>query len=462
MKKKLLTILLAVVLVVSMIPHGVSAAESVTADEKTEINRLISQLNRLDHSEFYVTEGYSTYLISYSKGEQSLHLMMSYNDGSKFTVMRTQYDPWNPDQMIHVDYAVTIGRFGVDLVADTNITKKDYPSDENSISFTVNSSSAKLSEYDKENYKKLAATGFRLMISKLQLELVKAYKIDLKYCGFRSIKALLPLAKNEKQNTTKGTWKKDKKGWWYSYSNGKYAKNTWVKISGKWYYFNTSGYMVCGWKKIGGKWYFFGTNGTMRTAWQKIGGKWYYFGKDGMMRKNWQKISGKWYFLGSNGIMRTKWQKVNKKWYYFGTSGEMSNGWKSIGGKRYFFDDGAMVTGKKTINGVSYSFKGDGVLISSDVPTGMKNALRSANDYLKYTAFSRSKLIDQLEYEGFTTAEATYAVDICGADWNEQAAKKAQDYLDYKAFSRSELIGQLEYEGFTSEQALYGVSAVGY
>ena len=93
---------------------------------------------------------------------------------------------------------------------------------------------------------------------------------------------------------------------------------------------------------------------------------------------------------------------------------------------------------------------------------GEKNALRKAHDYLNYSAFSYTGLIGQLEYEGFTTEEATYAVDNCGADWNEQAAKKAEDYLDYSSFSRSGLIDQLKYEGFTSEQAEYGVSQNGY
>lgn len=93
---------------------------------------------------------------------------------------------------------------------------------------------------------------------------------------------------------------------------------------------------------------------------------------------------------------------------------------------------------------------------------GQKNALAKADDYLNYTAFSYSGLIEQLEYEGFSTEEATFAADNCGADWNEQAAKKAQDYLDYTSFSRQGLIDQLIYEGFTQEQAEYGVTAVGY
>lgn len=96
-----------------------------------------------------------------------------------------------------------------------------------------------------------------------------------------------------------------------------------------------------------------------------------------------------------------------------------------------------------------------------DVPTAMKNALKSANSYLNYTAFSYTGLIGQLEYEGYTTEEATYAADNCGADWFEQAAKSAENYLKYSSFSRSGLISQLEYEGFTNEQAVYGVEQNG-
>ena len=90
-----------------------------------------------------------------------------------------------------------------------------------------------------------------------------------------------------------------------------------------------------------------------------------------------------------------------------------------------------------------------------------EQALGSAQNYLDFSAFSYTGLIDQLEFEGFTTDQATYAAESCGADWNEQAAKSAQNYLDFSSFSREELIGQLEFEGFTAEQATYGVNAVG-
>lgn len=90
-----------------------------------------------------------------------------------------------------------------------------------------------------------------------------------------------------------------------------------------------------------------------------------------------------------------------------------------------------------------------------------RNARQKAADYLNYSAFSRQGLIDQLEYEKFSEADATYGTDAVGANWNEQAAKKAADYLRYSSFSRQGLIDQLLYEKFTQEQAEYGVSTTG-
>jgi hypothetical protein len=89
------------------------------------------------------------------------------------------------------------------------------------------------------------------------------------------------------------------------------------------------------------------------------------------------------------------------------------------------------------------------------------NAREKAADYLAYSSFSRTGLIDQLEFEGFIEADAVYAVDALDVDWNEQAAEKAADYLDHSSFSRTGLIDQLEFEGFTPAQAEYGVGTTG-
>lgn len=97
----------------------------------------------------------------------------------------------------------------------------------------------------------------------------------------------------------------------------------------------------------------------------------------------------------------------------------------------------------------------------TSVTAGQEQAAKMAQSYLNTMAFSRSGLIKQLKFEGFTQQEAEYGVDQTNADWNAQAAKMAQSYLDSQSFSRSGLIDQLEFEGFTSQQAEYGVQAVG-
>ena len=98
---------------------------------------------------------------------------------------------------------------------------------------------------------------------------------------------------------------------------------------------------------------------------------------------------------------------------------------------------------------------------SSGPTTSQTNAVRRARSYLDYMAFSRSGLISQLEYEGFSYDDSVYGVDNVGANWYNQAVKKARSYLDYMAFSRSGLISQLEYEGFANDQAVYGADNVG-
>lgn len=94
---------------------------------------------------------------------------------------------------------------------------------------------------------------------------------------------------------------------------------------------------------------------------------------------------------------------------------------------------------------------------STSVSSGKRNALKSAKNYISVMPFSYSGLVEQLEYEGYSNSEATYAADNCGADWYEQAVKSAKQYLEVMAFSRSGLIDQLEYEGYTYDQAVYGV-----
>lgn len=119
------------------------------------------------------------------------------------------------------------------------------------------------------------------------------------------------------------------------------------------------------------------------------------------------------------------------------------------------------VTDTKTADAAETSVETKESASDSNLTMGQKNALKSAESYLDFSAFSYNGLIGQLEYEGYTTEEATFAANNCGADWNEQALQKALDYLDFSAFSYSGLIGQLEYDEFTTEQATYAVDNCG-
>jgi hypothetical protein len=94
--------------------------------------------------------------------------------------------------------------------------------------------------------------------------------------------------------------------------------------------------------------------------------------------------------------------------------------------------------------------------------TGQRNAVRKAESYLSFMAFSRTGLIEQLEFEGFSRGDSTFAVDHLSINWKKQAVEKAASYLDLMAFSRQGLIDQLLFEGFTQSEAEYGVSQNGY
>lgn len=107
------------------------------------------------------------------------------------------------------------------------------------------------------------------------------------------------------------------------------------------------------------------------------------------------------------------------------------------------------------------------VFVTAEAPKpvytlSQQNAIRQAKSYLEYSGFSRTGLIDQLEYEGYSTEDATFGADNAGADWAAEAAETAASYLEYSSFSRQGLYDQLAYEGFTDAEIQYGLAAVGY
>jgi hypothetical protein len=93
--------------------------------------------------------------------------------------------------------------------------------------------------------------------------------------------------------------------------------------------------------------------------------------------------------------------------------------------------------------------------------TAQENAKRKAESYIEMSGFSRSGLIEQLKFEGFTENDAKRAIDSMHVNWNTEAEQKAKSYVDMSGFSRSGLIEQLIFEGFTKTQAAHGANSVG-
>lgn len=103
----------------------------------------------------------------------------------------------------------------------------------------------------------------------------------------------------------------------------------------------------------------------------------------------------------------------------------------------------------------------------SNATVSQRQAVRAAQNYITIGGFSRAGMIRQLTSDaadGFSHADAAYAADHIGADWNAEAVEAAKAYLQVTGFSRSGLIRQLTSpvgSGFTHAQAVYAVEKVG-
>lgn len=187
-------------------------------------------------------------------------------------------------------------------------------------------------------------------------------------------------------NASGGSWKKENGSWYYYTADGSMLKASWIKYQNNYYYLRAKGPMVTGWARIGGSWYYFNGAGVMKTGWIKSGGKWYYLSDQGAMKTGWVKVSGSWYYMADDGHAVTGWRDIKGKTYYFGgdckmktglctidgmkyyfgSQGQMTLGWITTGGKKYFFSPsagGRAATGSWQINGKTYNFNSEGVLI---------------------------------------------------------------------------------------------------
>ena len=101
-------------------------------------------------------------------------------------------------------------------------------------------------------------------------------------------------------------------------------------------------------------------------------------------------------------------------------------------------------------------------------PNWDAQAVDAGNGYLtEGEGFSEQGLLQQLTSsagDGFTEAQAEYAINSLHPDWDAQAVDSAKGYMQMGGFSQASLIQQLTSSagnGFTQAQAQYAASQVG-
>ena len=187
------------------------------------------------------------------------------------------------------------------------------------------------------------------------------------------------------------------------------GKQGWINENGNTYYYENAS-MATGWKTIEGKKYFFWGDGIMARSgtveiegitctfsadgalieqngqpvlgdgWRTVNNQKYYY-ENAVMVTGWKTIDGQKYFFWGDGIMaRGGSISMNGVTYWFnqdGTlasqsgneQGDVSNGWKTIGGNKYYYENNVMAVGWRTIGDSRYFFWGDGIMARSGTIT---------------------------------------------------------------------------------------------
>lgn len=156
----------------------------------------------------------------------------------------------------------------------------------------------------------------------------------------------------------------------------------------------------------------------------------------------------------ANGISATE-NNGLLKWNFDGYTYEMSLTYSDV--DRYKPADPGFIIATKLQQPSTYAkYK-----YSTEETSTQNSALSRANSYLSALNFSKTGLIEQLKYEGFSEADANYAADNITVDWDEQAYKTAKHYLELFTFDAWDLEEQLMHDGFTEVQAKNAVEKCG-
>lgn len=102
------------------------------------------------------------------------------------------------------------------------------------------------------------------------------------------------------------------------------------------------------------------------------------------------------------------------------------------------------------------------------ITAAQQQAVDAAQNYLSdgqgFSAYSLAHQLTSSYGDGFSQADAQFAINYLNPDWDTQAVDAAQGYMKMGGFSAASLTQQLTSDygnGFTSAQAAYAVAKVG-
>lgn len=185
--------------------------------------------------------------------------------------------------------------------------------------------------------------------------------------------------------------------------NGKRIENSWYKNTERncWEYFGVNGIGPRGLFEVNGVQYFFDNVSIMLSDVTHFeDGQFYVIDKSGKVlsvtksKDGWNKIADEWYYCENGEPVVGRWKKIGDYWYSFDALGRMNHdtlvtnwngghydsgrvdsnghrvfGWYKIADKmwEYYGADGVAVTGLQTINGVTYYFNNNGIMMTGIV-----------------------------------------------------------------------------------------------
>ena len=211
-------------------------------------------------------------------------------------------------------------------------------------------------KYYKEANEGAMATGFRIINNKMyyfaepKLSTYKAEDRGKMQMGFKRIDGgLYYFAAKSMEG--------------YTSAQAGVLQHGWRTISGSRYFLKSNGKAAIGWFTVGGNTYYFDQNGKLVTGVLKLEDKIYHLDKDGRLVHGWHKIIRN---NDDNSVI-----DMLQRSDCLDENGEETAAWTDVEADISYADEnGVVLTGEQTIDGILYRFDEEGILIPEEAPAG--------------------------------------------------------------------------------------------